>query len=125
VGTNYYLHTGNQAEEPRHIGKSSVGWCFSLVSDPVNGPVDLAGWVVAWSAPDVEIRDEYGRILLPFQMHSIVTERQRPQRPNWTTSDYQKNHAVPGPNNLLRHRLGSHCIAHGDGTYDLCPPGFC
>lgn len=30
----------------------------------------------------------------------------------------QRNNAVPGPNNLLRHKIDQHCIGHGDGTYD-------
>ena len=132
MGTNYYLHkkhdtcpTCGHRDEPRHIGKSSAGWCFSLVSDAIDGPADLAGWIAAWSAPDAEIRDEYGQEVSPVAMLAEVTERSARRAPDWSERMYEQNHAVPGPNSLVRHRIDSHCIAHGEGTYDLCKPGFC
>lgn len=135
MGTNYYLHkkhdtcpTCGHRDEPRHIGKSSMGWCFSLVCDTIDGPSTLAGWIDAWSAPDVEIRDEYGQTVSPTAMLSEITERSAKNPPDWSPAVYARNDAVPGPNNLIRHRIDSHCIAHGaygDGTYDLCKPGFC
>ena len=34
---------------------------------------------------------------------------------------YRSNSAEPGPNDLARHSMkyDSHCIGHGDGTYNL------
>jgi hypothetical protein len=136
MGTNYYLHKkpnpacptcGHQPKgEPLHIGKSSAGWCFSLVAYPVGeGPTSLSEWIDAWNADDVEIRDEYGRAVIPAEMLAVVTERRLAQRPDWAPWEYDRNYAVPGPNNLVRHRVPDAAIAHGDGTYDLCRPGFC
>lgn len=61
----------------------------------------------------------------PTAMLSVVTERSAKNPPDWSPAVYARNDAVPGPNNLIRRRINSHCIAHGDGTYDLCRPGFC
>lgn len=64
--TNYYLHkktdtcpTCGHREPPQHIGKSSVGWCFTLRIDPERGITDLDDWIAKWSAPDVYIQDEF------------------------------------------------------------------
>lgn len=34
------------------------------------------------------------------------------------------NHAEPGPNGLLRHKIGPYCLGHGEGTWDLMPGEF-
>ena len=46
--------------------------------------------------------------------HDCWVQRDRPAQ--WWV---QNHHAIPGPNGLLRHRIGEHCIGHGDGTWDL------
>ena len=108
MGTNYYLKVDPQpacptcgnAPQPEtlHIGKSSVGWCFSLrVFDYVRS---LEDWLPLINDPRNVIEDEYGRVIPPAEMLSIITERTH-------------------PNGLLRHPIDSHCIGHGPGAWDL------
>lgn len=126
MGTNYYLHeqpdcpTCGRPHERKHIGKSSAGWCFSLHVEPDEGINSLADWVARWSVPGAIIRDEYGRDVTAEQMLANITKRSwnkpQGQSPEW----HHMNHSEDGPNGLARHRIdGRHCIAHGDGTYDL------
>lgn len=121
MGTNYYLRY-NQCEkcghlEEKHIGKSSVGWCFALHVYPDEGINDLLEWEVLWKIGD--IYDEYERKITSAEMKRIITERK------WkgTVLDrgwYFSNNAEPGPNGLARSKIdGSHCIGHGAGTWDL------
>ena len=126
MGTNYYWmpagepcpSCGHDAREELHIGKSSGGWCFSLNTHPEHGILDLDDWMDQWKTGS--IRDEYGMNIDPHEMHEIITERGRQESPNWTASEYARNHAMPGPKNLIRHIVdGQHCIAHGKGTFDL------
>lgn len=135
MGTNYYLHeeecpTCGHCKEPKHIGKSSGGWCFSLHVIPEEGIKDLNDWVELWSTGEVVIRDEYGGIITPDELYLVITERLKEQR-DWDDIlwwDYYykseeefhaKNHSLRGPNGLLRHAIGGRCIAHGGGTWDL------
>ena len=129
MGTNYYLHKKSDAcptcghrEGPRHIGKSSAGWCFLLAVYPNDGILDLADWVARWSAPEVLIRDEYGQDVTPAQMLAEVTERHGSPR-YWSPSDYERNHAAPGPNGLVRHRFDDY-TTHGAGTWDCTTLAF-
>ena len=135
MGTNYYLHRGICPECKRscdhwHIGKSSIGWCFSLHIIPERGIRDLPDWVQAWQEPDTLIRDEYGRDITPEAMLDIITNRKRPRPPQWKRwyasidEYYARNDAEPGPNHLLRHRIGHHCVGHGEGTWDLIQGEF-
>ena len=126
MGTNYHHHPaacehcGETASGPLHIGKSSAGWVFALHINPEIEIRDLADWEARWaSLPDDEIRDEYGRVLTPEQMRSLITERGR-QDPPGAGFDYESNHAEPGPNNLVRSKVdGERCVGHGAGTWDL------
>jgi len=110
MGTNYYLteescpHCGRSGER-LHIGKSSAGWCFALhVTDDIKS---LADWQALWSKPGAKIVDEYGDAFTPEAMLAGITER------SWKGGEPR------------RHPLdGSHCIGHGDGTYDLIPGEF-
>ena len=126
MGTNFYLHAPacahcGHAEEPLHLGKSSAGWCFSLHVYPDKL---LCDWQDIWSHIDAlveegnhEIRNEYGETVDPTMFFSIVWDRNRegePFDPQWL----KDNHAVPGPYGLARHRLGDHCIGHGEGPFD-------
>jgi hypothetical protein len=130
VGTNYYLERDicphcSRSDEKLHIGKSSAGWCFSLHVDSDEGINSLADWQALWSAPDARIVDEYGRETSPDEMLSTITERAWPKRDQEHSPEFlRSNHAEPGPNNLLRHQIGRHCVGHGDGTYDLIPGEF-
>jgi len=136
MGTNYYLHkkkvdicpTCGRSDpfEPLHIGKSSAGWCFSLRVYPEDDelPQSLCEWKKLWNLPNYTIIDEYHREVSPEEMLENITKR------SWGDSDrgagfYRSNHAIQGPNGLLRHRLEpGHCIGHGDGTYDLIAREF-
>ena len=131
MGTNYYLHTGaacphcGRDDEPLHIGKSSVGWCFALHVMPDKGIRNLEDWRTMWADPDATIRNEYGDTITPDEMLRIITERGRPEwefKPSTWYSDeadfHRKNHSQRGPRGLLRAQIGRHCIAHGEGTWD-------
>jgi hypothetical protein len=118
MGTNYYMQIG---EERYHIGKSSVGWCFSLHVDDRHP--DLTAWALHWNSDmDSRIINEYGDALEPEEMEQIITERSFLRSPG--VFDYAKNRAVPGPHGLVRYAIGEHCSAHGPGTWDLCPGEF-
>ncbi len=128
MGTNYYL----EAPEPcpccgrpydrKHIGKSSAGWCFALHVYPDEGIFDLADWQFKWATSACDIVDEYGRKTTPEQMLSVITERASP----YADKDASVwRYAVPGPRNLLRHKLNDTlCVAHGAGTWDCCVGDF-
>ena len=145
MGTNYYWH-GNvcahcgRGDDRIHIGKSSGGWCFGLhVTDEIKS---LDDWRrIFWSGDGV-IRDECGQEISNHDMMNIIMERAwerspeetfaaiknvRAFRDNYKSLEhfYEVNDAVPGPNNLLRHRVdGGHCIGNGDGTWDLITGEF-
>jgi hypothetical protein len=97
MGTNYYAelgtrcdHCGRDPEERYHVGKTSVGWVFSLHvvesyewppdHDDFQGlarPVDWSTWMDLLSRPDVTIRDEYGDAVSLDRMEAVVTRRRR------------------------------------------------
>lgn len=139
MGTNYYLTkkcTSCNHEEKIHIGKSSAGWCFGLHVYPKEEnktigelPIiieSLHDWSNWFKKPDWKILNEYGEEFHCLDMIKIITEKtwkKNTEIPyhyiSWEDF-YNKNNAVPGPNNLLRSRIdNSHCIGHGDGTWDL------
>jgi hypothetical protein len=136
MGTNYYHHekepcpTCGHAEEGRHIGKSSAGWCFSLHVYPEDGINDLPDWQARWSVG--RIVNEYRETISAEEMLRIVTKREcgKPKTGDvpWGYATwshfYERNHAVPGPKNLLRHQLGEFCLKHGDGTWDCIAREF-
>ena len=130
MGTNYYLkkpptceHCGS-GEEELHIGKSSAGWCFSLHVIPHESINELSDWEDLWNNPDNIIVDEYGRETTPYQMMDVITNRGREHTGAHSREFYKQNGALPGPNNLLRHRLGRNCNGHGEGTWDLITGDF-
>ena len=130
MGTNYYWHTNccdkcGRGDEPKHIGKSSGGWCFSLNVYPEQGIRDLGDWTERWAQPGTKIVDEYGDTQTPARMLSIVTERSWNNTKKWwmgyadEADFHRQNHSESGPNGLLRHRIdGQSCIKHGEGTWD-------
>jgi hypothetical protein len=132
MGTNYYLETKppctecGRGYERKHIGKSSGGWCFALHVEPDAGINDLDDWRRLWSEPGARIFDEYEREVTLGDMLLTITERvarndfgAKPYSyPSWKTFHAQ-NHSQAGPNGLLRHQIGPHCLAHGSGTWDL------
>lgn len=130
VGMNYYLHENGcphcgRGDEPLHIGKSSGGWCFALhvYPDEEVGIKNLDDWRAKWSAPNCRIKDEYGQVITPTEMDEIITAR-KSGTPPWNEQQRRENHAVAGPNNLVRRELGRFCIGHGEGTWDLLVGDF-
>lgn len=122
MGTNFYWHEKPPCEhcghqpEGRHIGKSSAGWCFSLHVYPDEAINDLPDWQRLYEQG--EIRDEYGVVLSAEEMTGRITHRGWSRPPDDSFS-YAANHAMAGPNNLVRHQINGHCIGHGEGTWDL------
>lgn len=126
MGTNYYWKEvsakceccGNDPAREWHIGKSSVGWCFSLNTHPEKGLHSLDDWCEAWATG--AIRDEYHSPIPVKEMVSNIMDRTGRAGVYWGPDDLKSNHAVMGPNHLLRHKIdGRHCISHGEGPYDL------
>jgi hypothetical protein len=117
VGTNYYYYPGGeracpycQQEAPRlHIGKSSVGWNFSLRIYPERGIVGLEDWKEIWSRPPGAIFDEHGRPVTVEEMLPRITERQRPEGLLSMCSPENRSPFVRPLD-----------VRPGDGTYDLC-----
>ena len=96
MGTNYYWHESGERRCPhcdqetpsRHIGKSSMGWCFSLHVYPADGIVTLDDWRAKWASGGA-IFDEYGdRVSVP-EMETTIHDRgpvdrlRRHQREPW------------------------------------------
>ena len=131
MGINYYLEVDScnacgRSRERLHIGKSSAGWCFSLHVIPERGINSLNDWEMLWADHDTKIVDEYGAIKTVDEMKDTILNRGDPIHPTERLVDVTlDNDALPGPNGLLRHKIGSHCVGHGDGTYDLIPGEFC
>lgn len=128
MGTNYYAHVkGNPLlrwivePEKVHIGKSSGGWVFSLhVKQNVGDEFvsTWADWKRVLQKKNVDIYDEYDQLIDKRTFFAVVEKRSW-NRPVPDTFDYERNHAVPGPNGLIRHKVdGRHCIGHGEGTWD-------
>jgi hypothetical protein len=135
MGTNYYAyrimtcphcHTDIPipGDESWHIGKVSVGWCFSLHVIPEEDLHTLDDWAQFLS--DKLIKDEYGEELTFDQMIKLITERKRAELP----TDFDPRTAEIGPNNLLRGKIRavhylrgipyeSNVIGHGDGPWTL------
>lgn len=143
MGTNYYwtaahnpdaCPTCGRADSPPpriHIGKSSAGWCFALHVYPDDPPMplpkpplehrpkNLDEWHKLFAQPGSQIEDEYDREYTAAEMTEVITKRDWSKRPS-SSFDYAGNHAVPGPNNLVRAKIdGERVIGHGDGTWDL------
>jgi hypothetical protein len=134
MGTNYYYYHSKPCREcgrdfeSMHIGKSSGGWVFSLHVEPDDPdfPQSLDDWKKRFFMSGTRIQDEYGKVITVPVMLSIIEDR------SWDTDKlvdaqwYRENHAEPGPKGLARHKISAegHCIAHGEGTWDLITGDF-
>ena len=136
VGTNYYLeidvcpHCGHCYKENRlHIGKSSGGWCFSLHVMPECDIHDLDDWLPLLDTG--QIVNEYGDEVTVPELLDVITNRHWAdwEQRNWElfyrheAHFHERNHSERGPNGLLRHQIGRHCVKHGAGTWD-CLIGY-
>jgi hypothetical protein len=143
VGTNYYWVQQKdvcphclrgEVVENLHIGKSSMGWCFSLqvFSDPETKINGLGDWIERFSRGNSYIKDESGERVSVEEMMETITRRCGRMREGSVPFMYSswedfhfKNHSEFGPNGLLRHRLSpGHCVGHGDGPWDLIVGDF-
>jgi hypothetical protein len=119
MGTNYYVWTNTRDE--MHIGKSSMGWVFALRVYPELGINNLYDWLPILLNPENKIRNEYSREVSSQEMLETIVLRSRDDSVRWSESEWIANDAVPGPNNLVRHRqmteYGRMCT-HGEGTWD-------
>lgn len=128
MGTNYYLRIKccpncGKPDDGIHIGKSSAGWCFSLHVHPHDGINDLTDWERKFDQENTKIVNEYEEKVSKEEMIKIITNRHWKGREP-SGSFYEENHALPGPNGLMRHRLGFGCIKHGEGTWDCIDNDF-
>lgn len=146
MGTNYYwIHRENvcskcrRADEIRlHIGKSSMGWCFSLHVYPTEEdhhegcrpkePIkNLEGWEKMFAIEGSHIENEDSVVITPEEMVNIITRKLMPlrtigQKPYGYSSwgaFHEENDSQLGPKGLLRHRRSHYCIGHGEGAWDL------
>jgi hypothetical protein len=142
MGTNYYLYERGdllerlQRDDPLepielHIGKSSGGWCFALRVYPELGINSLTDWYHRMRRNNNVIKDEYGSEWTIDELLREITDRKWRKRTFHPTDRcpteeamLQFNSAVYGPNNLLRAKIGGHCIGHGPGTWDLIEGDF-
>jgi len=106
-----------ERHESFHIGKSSIGWCFSLHVIPEIGIHSFEGWVPILMNPERFIVDEYQKVISFMQLYSIIHDRKGEN--NFTSEQLAANFAIQDASGLLRHEIGGNCIAHGPGTYDL------
>lgn len=130
MGINYYLYPKSPCKEcgrphePKHIGKDSSGWCFSLHVIPEEGINDLKDWKKLWNHSGAIIKDECGKKISMEDMEKIITERRGivfDRGSFWLV----QNSAVGGPNGLVRHRIdGKFCTGHGRGTWDFLTGEF-
>jgi hypothetical protein len=108
MGTNYYLKSAEcphckRTEPDRHIGKSSIGWAFSLHVYPSEEINNLSDWLILFTTEGVRIENEYGELVTTEEMQRIITAR-----------DKYKCNGV-----LQRHDIDDHhCIGHGAGAWD-------
>lgn len=121
MGTNYYWHQKPKCphcgrhDKPKHIGKSSAGWVFSLhVGDWVDlGDEEilvsgLDDWKRLFSVQGSWIDDEYGDVVTSDEMISTITDRK-------------------ARDGMVLSRQSDHDVRRarrGDGTYDLCQGEF-
>ena len=132
MGTNYYWYknklcpTCQQAtSEPKHIGKSSSGWCFSLKVHPDESINGLGTWEILWALEGSYIKNQYGERIDREEMSRIIRDRTWERKHLLGHGFHELNNSEDGPNGLLRHRVnGRHCIGHGAGTWDLIVGDF-
>jgi len=126
MGINYYVRRNacplcGRSGDELHVGKSSAGWCFSLHTIPEEGINSLEDWKIIFNDNNnAHIEDEYKRMVSVNTMLEIITQRNWVREGELLDGFHKKNHSEPGPNGLIRYKIGGgHCVGHGDETYDL------
>lgn len=110
MGTNFYLHQKKDCEccgrpfEPLHIGKSSVGWAFSLHVIPEKGITTLYDWIKLFIADGSYIRNQYRGTVSVDEMLCCIVNR---------NLDVQRHYVD-----------GIHCVRRGEGTWDYIAGEF-
>jgi hypothetical protein len=99
MGTNYYVWVDTNDTTPDgieceklHIGKSSMGWVFSLRIYKDRGILSLYDWLPIILNNQNVIRDEYGRNITAAEMLSTITVRGRDDAPNWSVNECYDKH---------------------------------
>jgi len=123
MGTNYSIYIPNedptQDGKELHIGKSSMGWVFSLHIYPEQGINTLYDWLPLMLNTENVIQDEYGRNVSCQYMLEQITCRGRDEPVEWSDTDWAMNSAELGPKNLVR-GIELYGRTHGEGTWDYC-----
>jgi hypothetical protein len=126
MGPNYNIliepKRGKETEE-LHIGKSSMGWVFSLHVYPERGIRTLYDWLPLLLDSGNVIQDEYGRNVSGEHILKQITCRSRSGPVDWSVNDWDMNSAEPGPNNLVRGKANDNRTP-GEGTWDYCDYEF-
>jgi len=127
MGTNYYYKNNEDYTLPpdgKHIGKSSLGWCFALHVYPLEGIFDLSDWFRIMSKPGDFIESENRRYITIVEMLDIITNRSAEN----IDTDLRMpplGTFVPGPRGLLRNAIHPpRVLGHGAGTWDLLTGDF-
>src|SRR5215472_706905 len=136
MGTNYFCKTDRyeltgfpQTVEPGesailHIGKSSAGWTFALHAIPELELYDLEDWLKLWQGGAWLIYDDAGAAYSVQGVVNVILARFGKFPVGRTPLWYRENAALPGPHGLARRLIGSFCVRHGEGAYDVCVGEF-
>lgn len=124
MGTNYYQKLDGGGT--RHIGKASVGWCFSLRVYPGLGINTLQDWVTLLNTGlSHPVEDGEGRSYTVEEFVDQVVARSYAAEPLSESILASDPTAVVGPNGLLRCSVdGVMCVGHGSGTWDYIATDF-
>jgi hypothetical protein len=113
VGTNYYFR--NDEGIYWHVGKSSLGWCFAMhVDKDLKDITDLIRYLDEF-LPD-KIVDNNGTEYTAAELLGVILLRGVGETPRSKRTDtyLRTNHAVLGPQGLLRYEISvtSRCVGH-------------
>jgi hypothetical protein len=121
MGTNYYMERGvcphcDKSEFEFHIGKSSMGWAFTLHVYPGGDsgwadspetkgfpPRTWEEWKTELMVPGTRVVNEYGDCVAFDEFVETVEAR---------------------GTSFRRHDIGQFCLSHGEGSWDNCTGVF-
>ena len=117
---HYYQELPNDFSHILHIGKSSMGWHFSLCIYPSLCINNLEDWKILFD--NYEIEDEYGDLVSKDEMLDTITNRKRDVIETEEEKEMfcKRNHCEVGLNNLFAHTTTEYSsYQRTEGTYDL------